>query len=134
MEILVIDDDPSVQWIIQKALGRRHRVLEASTLGEARPLLRQVQLVFLDIYLPDGSGLVFLEELLQGEAPPLVVLMTGRGGPGTVMEAMKRGAMDYLPKPFDLVRLRSLVREAEALVERKRGKRRRVRGLSLGLQ
>lgn len=118
MEILVIDDDPSVQWIIQKALGRRHRVLEASTLGEARPLLRQVQLVFLDIYLPDGSGLVFLEELLQGEAPPLVVLMTGRGGPGTVMEAMKRGAMDYLPKPFDLVRLRSLVREAEALVTR----------------
>ena len=118
MEILVIDDDPSVQWIIQKALGRRHRVLEASTLGEARPLLGQVQLVFLDIYLPDGSGLVFLEELLQGEAPPLVVLMTGRGGPETVMEAMKRGAMDYLPKPFDLVRLRSLVREAEALVTR----------------
>ncbi len=118
MEILVIDDDPSVQWIIQKALGRCHRVLEASTLGEARPLLGKVQLVFLDIYLPDGSGLDLLEELLQGEAPPLVVLMTGRGGPETVIEAMKRGAMDYLPKPFDLARLRSLVREAETLVTR----------------
>ncbi len=118
MEILVIDDDPSVQWIIQKALGRRHRILEASTLGEARPLLGKVHLVFLDIYLPDGSGLNFLEELLQEEAPPLVVLMTGRGGPETVIEAMKRGAMDYLPKPFDLVRLRSLVKEAEILMAR----------------
>lgn len=118
MDILVVDDDHSVQWIIQKALGRKHRVLEASTLEEARTLVGEVQLVFLDIYLPDGSGLSFLEELLQGEAPPLVVLMTGRGGPETVIEAMKRGAMDYLPKPFDLVRLRSLVEEAQALISR----------------
>ncbi len=118
MDILVVDDDHSVQWIIQKALGRKHRVLEASTLEEARTLVGEVQLVFLDIYLPDGSGLSFLEELLQGEAPPLVVLMTGRGGPETVIEAMKRGAMDYLPKPFDLVRLRSLVEEAQTLISR----------------
>ncbi len=118
MDILVIDDDHSVQWIIQKALGRKHRVLEASTLGEARSLVADVQLVFLDVYLPDGSGLTFLEELFQEESLPLVVLMTGRGGPEMVIEAMKRGAMDYLPKPFDLVRLRSLVDEAQALISR----------------
>lgn len=118
MNILIIDDDPSVQWIIHKALGRRHRILEASTLEEARVLLEEVQLVLLDIYLPDGSGLNFLEEVLGMEDPPLVVLMTGRGGPEIVIETMKRGAMDYLPKPFDLGRLRSLVKEAEALVAR----------------
>jgi len=118
MDILVIDDDHSVQWIIQRALGRKHRVIEATTLEEARSLVGEVQLVFLDIYLPDGSGLVFMEEILEREAPPLVVLMTGRGGSETVIEAMKRGAMDYLPKPFDLVRLRSLVEEAQALLSK----------------
>ncbi len=118
MKILVIDDDPSVQWIINKALGRGYEVLEASTLEEGRGLLRDVQLVFLDIYLPDGSGLQFLEEVLAMEGPPLVVLMTGRGGPETVIEAMKRGAMDYLPKPFDLLRLRSIAKEGETLLKR----------------
>jgi len=118
MKILVIDDDPSVQWIINKALGRGYEVLEASTLEEGRKLLRKAQMVFLDIYLPDGSGLQFLEEIHAMEDPPLVVLMTGRGEPGTVIDAMKCGAVDYLPKPFDLSRLRSIVKEGEALLKR----------------
>jgi DNA-binding NtrC family response regulator len=118
MQILVIDDDPSVQWIVRKALGRGHRVLEAYNLCDGRELLEEAQLVFIDLYLPDGSGLDLLEEVALMESPPLVVLMTGKGDPEAVIETMKRGAMDYLTKPFDLVKLRSLVREAEGLVTR----------------
>ncbi len=120
--ILIADDESSIRFVLREALeGAGNEVEEASDGEEARRRLasERFDLAFLDIRMPAGSGLDLLDELRARDPDgPLVIIMTAQNTFENAIEAMKRGAFDYLTKPFDLI-------QVEALVE----KARRVRGL-----
>lgn len=80
-------------------------------------------LVVSDVVLPDASGLELLESLRAGSPGRAVILVTAYGAVDVAVEAMKRGARDFLTKPLDYRRLRSLIDELEG--ERQQGQRTR---------
>ena len=104
---------------------------EASTLEEARKRLAETSpdAVLVDLTLPDGSGLDLLGEPATDGAPEYIVV-TGDAAAETAVQALKRGALDYLTKPVDRARLRSVlanVRRTRVLKEEVVGLRGQLR-------
>ncbi|MCU0704273.1 MAG: sigma-54 dependent transcriptional regulator [Fimbriiglobus sp.] len=103
MNILVVDDENTLRRTIRTTLeSRGHAVAEAATGAQAAERVRQARpdLVLLDLKLGRESGLDVLTELHRA-APGLgVVVITAHASIDTAVEAMRRGALDYLPKPF----------------------------------
>jgi NtrC-family two-component system response regulator AlgB len=103
MNILIVDDEASLRRTLRTALeAMGHRVSEAGDSAQALELLghRQFDLALLDLRLARERGLDVLPELLR-LAPGLhVVIVTAYATIETAVEAMRRGAFDYLPKPF----------------------------------
>ena len=114
--ILVADDEASIRFVLAEALGAEgHEVVEATDGGEARRLLAQERFdfAFLDIRMPGASGLELLDELTaRGADSPVVVIMTAQNTFENAIEAMKRGAFDYVTKPFDLAQIEAVVAKA----------------------
>lgn len=104
MRILIVDDDEAFRQMLARAFLRRGLVpLQAASAEAAREALRQSQpeACVLDLRIGQDSGLQLLPELLR-IAPALdVVVLTGYASIATAVEAVKRGALDYLPKPAD---------------------------------
>jgi len=113
--ILVVDDEKLIRWSIVERLTREDMTCteagDGATAGEA--LTREpIDLVLLDLKLPDTDGLTLLRQF-QGQVPDLpVVMMTAHSSVDTAVEAMKLGAHDYLTKPFNLDELVLSVRRA----------------------
>jgi NtrC-family two-component system response regulator AlgB len=109
MHLLLIDDETSLRRTLRTALeSMRHQVADAATGAQALELLgrQRFDLAFLDLRLGREKGLDLLPELLRA-APGLgVVVMTAFASIDTAVEAMRRGAFDYLPKPFTPDQLR----------------------------
>ncbi len=106
-EILVLEDDLALRKRIAAHLRQLGaEVAEASRLEEARRLLRDLSFDFavVDLHLPDGEVLELLRENAFSENTGIVV-MTAFGGVKQAVEAMRRGASDYLSKPFELEQL-----------------------------
>ena len=103
MNILVIDDEVSLRRTIRTALeSMGHRVTEAGTSAEAVLSLSPVRpdLVLLDLRLGRESGLDVLGALLKASPGLGIVVVTAYAAVDTAVEAMRRGALDYLAKPF----------------------------------
>lgn len=121
MKLLLIEDDPSMQAALQRALGRRG--MEVLSCSDGRKALAQwtagqPDVVVLDLSLPGLDGLQVLEQARsQGLTTPVLIL-TARGTVGDRIIGLNTGADDYLPKPFDLdeleARLRALSRRRSA--------------------
>jgi DNA-binding response OmpR family regulator len=112
MRVLVVDDDPELLELVATSLSRDgHRVRSASDLAGAREALaEEVELVVLDLGLPDGSGLSLCRELRgAGRATP-ILLLTARSAVSQRVAGLDAGADDYLTKPFALAELRARVR------------------------
>jgi len=112
--IAVIDDEQSVCHAFQAFLGDEgHEVAIAATAQRGLALLDDFEpdLVILDIRLPDADGLDVLARIVQAPDPPAVLIITAHGTMDTAIEAMRRGAFEYLTKPIDL-------EEAKLVVER----------------
>lgn len=121
--LLLLEDEPLLRRRIAAHLeGLEADVTQASTLAEAREALRNLGFDFalLDVNLPDGRSLALLTDQ-SIPASVVTVVMTAEGGVAGAVEAMRRGAADYLVKPFDLDEL--AVRLARARRDRgtKRG-------------
>jgi NtrC-family two-component system response regulator AlgB len=120
MDILVIDDDSTFRQTLRiglEAMG--HQVMEARSGSQALQSLGQhpCHVAFLDLRLANEQGLDLLPPLLQ-LAPALnVIIITAYGTIQTAVEAMRRGAFDYLPKPFVPEQLR-VVLERVAQIRR----------------
>ena len=112
--LLVVDDDRSIRYLIQKAFeGSSIAVLSAGTAEEALALVQQgPDVVLLDIVLPETSGLEAFQQIQSLDVKLPVIFMTGLGTSNTAIEAMKLGAYDYLHKPLDLTKLVGLVERA----------------------
>src|SRR5437588_3113846 len=109
MDVLLIDDDASLRRTIRTALETfSHRVTEARDGPQALDLLghRPSEAALLDLRLAREQGLDLLPELLRLAPGLAVVIITAYATIETAVEAMRRGAFDYLPKPFTPDQLR----------------------------
>jgi DNA-binding NtrC family response regulator len=129
--ILLVDDDPGIRFGFTKYLQKvGYAVESAGTLEEGRRLLaeRRFHGAILDMNLPDGNGLDWIPELRQGWPDLPIIVITGLGDIPTAVEAMRRGADHFLPKPVDLPELDVFLQkglELEAL-RRQQGLQRRL--------
>jgi two-component system nitrogen regulation response regulator GlnG len=113
--LLVVDDDPQVLRSVQSSLECDDlEVLSACTAKQGIELVRQEQpaAVILDVRLPDLSGLDAVDCIRQIDPRLPVIVVTAYAKTETAIEAMKRGAFDYLIKPVNLHQLREIVAKA----------------------
>jgi len=120
-KVLIVDDEPSVRFVLARTCERAGVPFdEAGSAEEAREKLRGTNgrngfgLVLLDVRLPGDDGFKLLAEIGGRADSPFVVVMTAEDTMRSAVEAMKRGAADYLGKPFDLPRVERLVRDLAA--------------------
>jgi two-component system, OmpR family, response regulator len=118
--ILVVEDDRATRELISQLLGDNHfRVTTAVTGAQAEQALtgEGVDLVILDLNLPDQDGLMLARKLREGRDIPIVML-TGRGEEMDRVLGLELGADDYITKPFSprelLARIRAVLRRAQA--------------------
>ncbi len=113
--LLVIDDEQSVRYSFRRVFeGDGVTVLAAATGAEGLDQVRAARpdVVVLDLQLPDANGLdVFRDIQALGSRRP-VIFITAHGTTETAIEAMKRGAFDYLVKPVDLEKMSALLGRA----------------------
>jgi len=105
---LIVDDDPGFLMGLSEVVKREgFAVTGAGTLKQAREEITASppDIVLVDLQLPDGSGLDLLDDF-EGTATPEVVLITGNASVETAVEALRRGAADYLTKPVDIARVK----------------------------
>ncbi len=115
--ILVIDDEEYIGWIIQKAFENTDNDIYLTLDGKSGILQVEKQsfdLVFLDLRLKDMDGMMVLEELKKIQKDISVIIITAHGSIDTAIESMKKGAYDYITKPFDLD---ELMIQAEKVME-----------------
>ena len=110
--LLAIDDDPDNRAFLTKAVSRQgFEVVTAPNATQARRQLdgRRPALIFLDVQMPEESGLTLLPQMLRDFPESVVVMMTAYGSEQVAAEALRGGADDYIAKPIDLQRLRELL-------------------------
>ncbi|HYK88398.1 MAG TPA: response regulator [Acidobacteriota bacterium] len=102
-KVLVVDDEPVVVNSIRKTLARKaFKVAEAFSGREAlaRIAAESFDLVLLDMKLPDANGLELVRDIKKRKPNLRIVIVTGYASIDTAVEAIRRGANDYMPKPF----------------------------------
>jgi two-component system response regulator AtoC len=108
---LAVDDDPNFLSALAELIeGQGFTTNVACTLRDARAQVshRTPDVALVDLYLPDGSGIDLLKDLELG-ASTEVVLMTGHADVESAVQALRLGASDYLTKPLDIGRLKSIL-------------------------
>ena len=121
--IWIVDDDPSIRFVLEKALARENlptrsftnprEVLDALADIDSSDAARQPpQVLVSDIRMPGGSGLQLLEQVRTQQPGLPVIIMTAYSDLDSAVSAFQRGAFEYLAKPFDLPKAVELIRRA----------------------
>lgn len=113
--ILIVDDDPYIRLSLGDRLRRtEYRIFEAESCSKTRELIKkhELDLILLDLQLPDGDGLELLDEVSQSGESLEVIVITAHGSIEKAVEAMRRGAQDFLQKPFELTDMEARIRRA----------------------
>jgi two-component system, OmpR family, phosphate regulon sensor histidine kinase PhoR len=113
--VLVVDDEPRIRDGLRRVLDPMgYRVIEAGLGRQALDLAasKEISIVLLDLQLPDMSGMEVLRTICREHAHLVVIIITGFGTVQTAAEAMRNGAYDLLPKPFEPDQLRNAVKRA----------------------
>jgi two-component system response regulator AtoC len=114
-KILIVDDEPSILESLEMFFSEKGHLV--SLAGDGRTALGQLDsggqdIVVLDVRLPDINGLDILARIQNRTAPPKVIMITAYQDMHTTIEAMKRGAFDYIHKPLDAEELEQSVDKA----------------------
>ncbi|MBT4865858.1 MAG: sigma-54-dependent Fis family transcriptional regulator, partial [Planctomycetaceae bacterium] len=120
--VLIVDDEPSICWGFREFLSDEgHEVSVAASAEEALQLVGESKpaAIVLDVRLPGMDGLTAIEHFrrLVGDVP--IIVITAFGNLETAVQAVKEGAFDYLPKPFDLNQASEIVSRALRAAETK---------------
>jgi len=110
--ILIIDDDDNIGFSLQKLVKKQGYSATLATSGtEGLEQLSHTitDLVLLDIDLPDISGLELIKNIKDISPDSDIIVLTGMDDAKTAVEALKSGAIDYIVKPFELVKFRSII-------------------------
>jgi NtrC-family two-component system response regulator AlgB len=128
MRILIVDDEANIRITLRIALeAMGHQVAEAADRDSALRQLEQAsfELLLVDLRLGAESGFDLMEQALRERSDLAVVIITAHATIDRAVEAMRRGAFDFLPKPFTPAQVRAVLER----VERLKGLNRRVAGL-----
>ncbi|MBU2651973.1 MAG: sigma-54 dependent transcriptional regulator [Bacteroidetes bacterium] len=120
LSILILDDEERVRNEIEEfLLERSYNVLKAEVPSEAYRILneKEIDILILDIKLPEMDGLQFLGKIKQQFNDLEVIMISGHGDMNTVIEAMRLGAADYFPKPFRLVDINNAIERTRRFVD-----------------
>ena len=112
MQILVVDDEASIRQTLRVALeAMGHTAAEASDSASALLKLQQTSCdaLLVDLRLGTDSGIDLMEQVLRGRPDLPVVIITAHGSIDRAVEAMRRGAFDFLPKPFTPAQVRAVL-------------------------
>ena len=125
-KLLIIDDDKLIVQTISNVLRRMgHQAFCAFTLADGMETARSqnIDLVFLDVHMPDGDGLEAMPRIQAAPSAPEVVIMTGFGDPDGAELAIRHGAWDYVQKPFTMEAMTLSVARALQYREEKQKKK-----------
>ena len=137
-KILVIDDEKSIRNALKDVLEYEGHIIEEAEDGMAAIIMvrkTNYDLVLCDVKMPKLDGLEFLEMAFESRPDLNVIMISGHGNIETAVEAIKKGAYDYLAKPLDLNRLLVIVRnglEKEKLVKETQTLRKKVQSFKGG--
>lgn len=110
--VYVVDDDEAVrdslQWLLE-GQDYRVRTFESAEAFLSRYEAREVACLIADIRMDGMSGMELQERLLERQSPLPIVFITGHGDVPMAVESMKKGALDFIQKPFDEAQLLGLV-------------------------
>jgi len=104
-KVLIVDDDKSVRQSITSVVERLgHVAVSIASLKETLTCCNseEIDVVYLDVRMPDGNGLDILTHIRESASKPEVIIMTGYGDPDGAELAIKNGAWDYIEKPASL--------------------------------
>lgn len=121
--VLIVDDEENARLNITTFLsGRGYEVRSAATLAEARENINlgNADIILLDVQLPDGYGPILLEETTSLPIRPPIILITAFGDIDMAVDAMRKGAHDFLQKPIRLAQLEKSIQRAEEMVAMRR--------------
>ena len=110
--VLIVDDEKHTREGLQQALEESYDVTVAGNADEAFNLMesQEFDVILTDLRMPGGkSGLKVIDKALTMANRPAVIMMTAYGNIDTAVEAMKRGAVDFLTKPVNIERLDALL-------------------------
>lgn len=110
-KILIIEDDKNLNKGLSIALKKDYEVFSVSTVSEAKSFIFSVDLILLDMNLPDGDGLEIIKYTRQYSAIPIIVL-SAIDLEAYIISAINLGADDYLTKPFSLGILEAKINRA----------------------
>lgn len=120
MEVLLIEDDPSVCKVIDTILSKRGDELtikEDAETGEVEARKEKYDIIILDLGLPDGNGMDICKELREEEVETPILILSAEQETEAKIMGLDYGADDYLTKPFDpnelLARMNAITRRAE---------------------
>lgn len=121
-KILIVDDEENVLFIVKQAFIGHCEVLTAPSGEAGLEIIRKEKpsLVFLDISMPGMSGIRVLELIKDTGQAPIVWMLTGNEDLETAALTLKSGASGYLTKPFEIERMRAVVLNALADLEKTR--------------
>ncbi len=114
MRAVVFDDERTIRNVLKKVLEKENIKVSTYEFGkDAEKIIKKEKpdIVFLDISLKDSNGLEILKNIISEDEHPFVVMISGHDEYNYLIEAMKLGAYDYIPKPFNIGRIREVVKE-----------------------
>jgi two-component system response regulator AtoC/two-component system nitrogen regulation response regulator NtrX len=120
LRIAIVDDERPARFAMRRALEKEgYAIVELASGEEAVAHARAgaADLLMLDVQMPGMDGMTALGQIMGLPVPPLVVMVTAFGSEKVAVEAIKRGAYDYLSKPYDVDELRLLVKRASEQAE-----------------
>jgi DNA-binding NtrC family response regulator len=113
--VLVVDDEPGFRNLLQwelKSRGMQVETAENGAIGVQLAGKTKYDVIITDITMPEKDGLKLLDEVKKINPETEVIIATGFGAVETAVHAMKRGAFDFVLKPYDLEHLMARVRQA----------------------
>ncbi|MEM0898204.1 MAG: sigma-54 dependent transcriptional regulator, partial [Verrucomicrobiota bacterium] len=112
--LLIVDDEKNTRDGLRRSFEDDFDVYVAADTGEAMEVLKNeaIEVMITDLRLGSEDGMELIEKALQAPRPPIAIMMTAYGSVDTAVEAMKRGAYDFVTKPLNIDELEILVRRA----------------------
>jgi len=110
-KILVVDDDAGARESLRMLFGKSYHLSMASSAREAMAMLQSlpVDLMLLDVIMPEKDGVTFLRELSESHPDVPVIMISASDQAKPAVESLKYGAVDFVTKPYDIHELRTLV-------------------------
>ena len=119
-KILVVDDEKAVRDVFIAVFFEEYKIIPAANAQQAMDILRRpndIDLIVLDVMLPDLKGTELLKEIKKTDPRYKVVILTGHSSKEIAIEALRSGADEYIEKPIDIENVKEIF---ERLIENKR--------------